>query len=221
MHQAYPMKPLENRVLKQISVRYPDGRTHGRTETTLESEHAHAKRQQETNLKRLEQQLEQNDKEKDNLLTFVRRNTLTVNESTIAEDLSKLDKQKNDLLEAKIREETELNKRTHTVNAKAQIKAYVENLREDLDTGDPIKIREVLKAFCNHITAEKDKHATVHYSIPMPPEIGDSTWHRNHTSAEQPIPAFGQSSPSINRGDPYTNRHPVGSRKAVELLESQ
>ena len=194
-----PMKPLENRVLKQIS---SDILTAGHMEeliTTLESEHAHARAQQETNLKRLEQQLEQNDKEKDNLLTFVRRNTPTVNESTIAEDLAKLDKQKNDLLEAKIREETELNKRTHTVNAKAQIKAYVENLREDLDTGDPIKIREVLKAFCNHITAEKDKLATVHYSIPMPPEIGDSTWHRNHTSAEQPIPAFGQSSPLEDR----------------------
>ena len=188
-----PMKPLETRVLRQVS---SDILTPVHMEeliTTLESEKKKARRKQETNLKRLEEQLEQNDREKTNLTTFVRRNTPTVNESMIAEDLAKLDKQKNELLEAKIREEIELNKRTRTVNAKAQIKAYVENLREDLDTGDPIKIREVLKAFCNHITAEKDKPATVHYSIPMPPETGESRWNGHQPSAEQLIPAFGPS----------------------------
>ena len=188
-----PMKPLENRVLKQISSDILTAVHMEELITTLESAHAHARRQQEKNLKRLEQQLEQNDREKTNLVMFVKRNNTTVNESMIAEDLAKLDKQKDKLLEAKIREETELNKRTHTVNAKAQIKAYAEHLREDLETGDPIKIREVLKAFCNHITAEKGGDETIHYSIPMPPGTGESRWHGHQPSAEQPIPAFGLS----------------------------
>ena len=188
-----PMKPLENRVLRQISSDILTAVHMEELITTLESEHAHAKSKQETKLKRLEQQLEQNDKEKTNLLTFVRRNSATVNESMIAGDLANLEKQKNDLLETKIREETELNKRTHTVNAKAQIKAYVEHLREDLETGDPIKIRDVLSAFCEHITAEKDKDVTIHYSIPMLPGTGESRWHRHQPSADQPIPAFGPS----------------------------
>ena len=190
------MRSLENRILKQISSDILTAVHMEELITTLESEHAHARRQQEKNLKRLEQQLEQNDREKTNLVMFVKRNNTTVNESMIAEDLAKIDKQKDELLEAKIREETELNKRTHTVNAKAQIKAYAEHLREDLETGDPIKIREVLAEFCDHITAEKDKPETIHYSIPMPPGTGESRWHGHQPSAEQPIPAFGPSARS-------------------------
>ena len=194
-----PMRPLENRILRQISSDILTAVHMEELITTLESEHAHAKRQQESKLKRLEQQLEQNDRGKTNLLSFIRRNNTTVNESMIAGELAKLQKEKNDLVEAKIREETELNKRTHTVNAKAQIKAYVEVLREDLEAGDPIKIREVLAAFCERITAEKDKPATIHYSIPMPPGTGESRWHRRQPSADQPIPAFGPSSTPMRR----------------------
>ena len=194
-----PMKPLENRVLKLIS---SDILTAGHMEeliTILESEQKNARRQQGTNLKRLEQQLEQNANEKNNLLMFIMRNNSTVNESMIAGQLAKLDNQKDQLLEAKIREEIELNKRTQTVNAKAQIKAYVENLREDLDTGDPIKIREVLTAFCDHITAEKGGHTTIHYSIPMPPEVGESRGNRPQPSNEQQFPSFGHASTMVLR----------------------
>jgi DNA invertase Pin-like site-specific DNA recombinase len=156
---------------------------------TLESETEEARRQQGQNLERIERHLEKNQHEKSNLLRFVRQND-NIDDSVIASELVDLQRQHKQLVESKICEEIELNKRTRVPNARDQIKAYVGKLRMGISIDDPSKVREVLKTFCDHITGEKDKHLTIYYNIPLPPEEFGPRERRQQVSLHDPSPSF-------------------------------
>ena len=119
-------------------------------------------------LRSLDQQLQTNAQEKSRLLKLVKENEF-LDSSVIAHELSELQEQQYLLIEAKIQEEIEVNRHTRIVQSKNKIIAFVAKLKEDISTGDRTKLREILHAICDHITAEKDKHVTIHYKIPIPP----------------------------------------------------
>ena len=187
--KGIPMEQAERRIIEDISSVILRPEHMDELINILESEAEEAKRHQEENLEGIRQELERNSKQKSNLLKLVREND-DLDTSVIADELVELQKLQDALLEAKIDEEVRVNKRTQITDGRDQIKAFVEKLREGLNTDDPIQRREVLTTVCDRITGEKEKGLTVHYKIPTPPENFASMGRARQVSLNGDFPGF-------------------------------
>ena len=186
--RGIPMKLAESKVIEAVSsILTPEHMEE--LISILESETEAARREQGKNLERIEKDIEKNEKEKGNLLRFVRQND-NIDDSVIADELLEVQRQHLQLVESKIHEELELNKRTQIPRARTQIKAFVEKLRGGVQVENPSILREVLKTCCDHITGEKDKDLTIYYRIPLPPGEFGPRERRQQVSFQHAFPSF-------------------------------
>ena len=170
----------------------------------LESETAEENQRQRQNLETIEQQLEKNIQEKSNLLRFVRQNEI-LNESMIASELADLQKQQDDLLNTKIREEVEFNRRKQIVSGRDKIKAFAKTLRAGIATGDLAKTREVLRTVCKRVTAKKGEYLTIEYRIPVPPRHPDFNGRTERVPLTGPFLTFDTAADSREKVESWRN----------------